>query len=66
MKKSISLIATSLSVGVLLTSSIINMPIIQAANVENSTKKSAKSNVDENEISQSLKAALVSKGYFDN
>lgn len=66
MKKSMSMIVTGLAAGALLTSSMVNIPIIQAANVENSTKESNKSDVDENGISESLKAALVSKGYYDN
>lgn len=66
MKKSMSMIVTGLATGALLTSSMVNIPTIQAANIENSTKKSAKSDVDENGISESLKAALVSKEYFNS
>ncbi|MFD1417397.1 SLAP domain-containing protein [Companilactobacillus keshanensis] len=66
MKKSISLIATSLSVGMLLTSSMVNIPSIQAATVENSASKTSSDDVDENGISEDLKSALVKGEYFDD
>ncbi|MFC6322746.1 SLAP domain-containing protein [Companilactobacillus baiquanensis] len=66
MKKSIAMITTVLAAGTLLTTSMINMPTVQGAKVENKTSKTSKSDVDENGISNSLKAALVKEKYFDN
>ncbi|WP_125712013.1 leucine-rich repeat domain-containing protein [Companilactobacillus kedongensis] len=66
MKKSVSMIITGLAAGALLTSSMINVPTIQAANVENSTSKTSSDDVDENGISESLKAALVKGKYFSD
>lgn len=65
MKKSIRLIATGIAISAVLTGSMINIPIIQAASVENKTTNATK-DVDENGISESLKTALVSKKYFDS
>ncbi|MFD1417396.1 leucine-rich repeat domain-containing protein [Companilactobacillus keshanensis] len=65
MKKSINLIAVGLAAGALLTSSIINVPIIQAATVS-STAKTSSDDVDADGISESLKTALVSTGYFSD